>query len=489
MERNESDHSILDSRDFVRAAQPSDIKAPVAAIQMTNIDYADLRGKRVTIAGMGQTAVSAAGLLLQKGAIPFVTDANNTPAMNTFKSTLSAMNIEFESGGHSDRAFNDADIVISSPGVSPHIPSIADAARRGIPVVGEMEFSFPFCRSKLLAVTGTNGKTTTTELLRTIVAATGATVVLAGNNAFPFSAAVRLEPAPEYIVLEVSSYQLELAQQFRPWIGCVLNLTPDHLQRHGTMEVYGACKARMFAAQTSGDAAVLNADDSHVREMARESRASKWAFSQQRPVDQGLWLEGESIRDTSGPLATLHDSQLRGRHNTENVLAALTMCRAANFTWERVLEGLRSFKGVEHRIEFVRELGGVKYFNDSKSTNLDSLRVALESFPGGVVLLAGGRGKGSDYRVMRPLVRERVRSLIVYGEDAEKLKDAYGDIVDTQTAADLCHAVTIAHSAARESDVVLLSPACASFDMFDNFEHRGRVFKELVLNLKEKTQR
>ncbi len=443
----------------------------------------DVRGKKVTVVGLGQTALALARLLVREGAKPFVTERNSGPRLEPLQAALSALGVPHEVGGHSTEAFLDAVLVIPSPGVSPTIPPIAQAVESGAELVSEMEFAFGCCRSRLLAVTGTNGKTTTTELLRALVDGCGRSVQLAGNNAFPFSAAVALDPAPEYIVLEVSSYQLENARTFRPWIAGALNVTPDHLARHGSVEEYARIKARIFAEQDAGDFAVINADDPIVSRMRPGKAATVWPFSLTRPVENGLWIDGAAIMHGPSKVAAVSDVRLPGRHNLENALCALSMMRAGGFDWDKTLAALRLFKGVEHRIEFVMERNGVAFYNDSKSTNIDSLKVALESFESPVVLIAGGEGKGADYRVLRDLVARTVKALVTIGDDAAKLEDAFGDLVATQRAADMADAVRRAAATAAGGGVVLLSPACASFDMFDNFEHRGWVFKECVLAL------
>lgn len=440
----------------------------------------DVRGQKVVVVGLGRTSLSLVKLLLREGARPFVTEHLDHARMAPLKAELESLGVPYECGGHTARSFHDAAVVIPSPGVSPSIPPIAEARAQGCRILGEMEFSFSYCRSKIIAVTGTNGKTTTTELLRALVAACGHTVALAGNNDFPFSGAVQLDPPPEYMVVEVSSYQLETTREFRPWLAAVLNVTPDHLARHGTMEAYAAAKARIFAQQTSTDVAVLNADDEYVSAMAKDLAASVRWFSLAGQVLDGLWLDGTDIKEGGHVVARADDTPLPGRHNLANVLCALTLMRAGGFDWERVLEGLRRFRGVEHRIEYVATIRDVDYYNDSKSTNIDSLKVALESFTRPIVLLAGGQGKGADYRVLRDLVRRQVKHLVVFGEDARALETAFGDIITTEHAGDLSDAVRRGAAAAQPGDVVLLSPACASFDMFDNFEHRGRVFKALV---------
>ena len=449
----------------------------------------NVHGKKVTVAGMGRTALALVRLLLREGAEPFVTEFSGADSLEPLKQELTALGVPFETGGHTDAAFAGAAYVIPSPGVPPRLAPIEAARARGAQAIGEIEFASHFCVGKTLAVTGTNGKTTTTELLRALVAACGHSVALAGNNDMPLSAAVMENPAPGYIVIEVSSYQLETACTFRPWIGAVLNVTPDHLARHGDMDGYAAVKARLFANQAAGDTAVLNADDARVAEMGVPEGATRRAFSLARRVEDGLWLRGNEIREGDAVVATTADTLLRGRHNYENVCAALTMMRAGGFDWEKTLEGLRHFRGVEHRIELVASREGVDFFNDSKSTNIDSLRVALESFTQPVVLIAGGRGKGADYRVLRDLVRAHVTTLVTIGEDAALLEEAFHGLVDVRRAADMGDAVNLAADAARRGDAVLLSPACASFDMFENFEHRGRVFKECVRKCLEGTPR
>ena len=440
----------------------------------------DVHGKRVTVVGMGRTALALTRLLLREGARPFVTDSAKGPNTEAFARELDELGVPHEYGRHSAEAFADAALVVPSPGVPPAIAPISAAREAGADVIGEMEFAFSRCQSRVLAITGTNGKTTTTALLAAMIGACGKSVVLAGNNDMPFSAAVMLDPAPAYIVLEVSSYQLETARTFRPWIGAVLNVTPDHLARHGTVEQYAAIKARLFENQTTNDTAVVNHDNSWTRDMKPPDGVERLAFSMVAPVDNGVWLDGDVIRFNGEPVASVSDNPLPGRHNLANVLAALAMARAGGFAWDTVLDGLHRFAGVEHRIERVAVLGGVAFYNDSKSTNIDSLRVALDSFEQPIVLIAGGQGKGADYEPLAELITTRVRHLVVIGEDAPKLEAAFGRRTPTSRAESMDDAVRQAAATAKPGDVVLLSPACASFDMYRDFEHRGRVFKECV---------
>lgn len=443
----------------------------------------DIRGRKITIIGMGRTARALARLLIREGAEPFVSELQGEAALGETPTALERLGVAWECGGHSERALAGTALVVPSPGVPPSSPLLQKARASGIPVVSEMELAWPFTRARILAVTGTNGKTTTTELVRALIESCGHTVLLAGNNDTPLSAAVMAEPTPEYLVLEVSSFQLEFAYTFRPWLAALLNVTPDHLDWHGGMDGYLRAKRRLFARQSTGDTAVLNDDDAVAASLDVPPEASVWRFSLERPEDRGLWVKGDGIFHGGRQVAQTADTKLPGRHNLQNVLAALCLMRAGPFAWGRVLAGLREFKGVEHRIEFVAEEDGVAFYNDSKSTNIDSLKVALESFERPIVLIAGGRGKGADYQVLRPLLARHVKALVTLGEDAPLLETAFGDLAPARRAADMDEAVRAAWNAAAAGDIVLLSPACASFDMFDNFEQRGRVFKACVREL------
>lgn len=440
----------------------------------------DIAGKKVTIVGLGRSGVAAARLVRHLGGQPVITDMGQAELLSEFIGACEAEGISYEVGGHTAAAFDATSLIIMSPGVPASIPPVAAASARGVEVVGELEFASRFCNSKLLAVTGTNGKTTTTELLYHIARTCGVDVALAGNNATPLSEVVLRDSQPAWVVLEVSSYQLETTQRFHPWIACVLNLTPDHLGRHGTMEGYASAKARIFKNQNAADNAINNLDDQYVTTMQVPEGVQRLNFSMRRPVKQGLWWDGDSIRRGSEVIATSHDFQLPGKHNVENILAALCMAHAAGLHWEGVLEGLRSFRGVEHRIEFVRELNGVSFYNDSKSTNIDSLRVALESFDKPLILIAGGRGKGASYAPLRDLVEAHVAHLVAIGEDAPLMKVAFSDLVPVHLEGSMEEAVSRAAQLSQPGEVVLLSPACASFDMYRNFEERGRDFKSCV---------
>lgn len=449
----------------------------------------DVSGKRITVVGMGRSAMGAVELLLAKGAIPFVTECRDDGDLAPYRETLEALGVAYEVGGHTEHAFEEADWLVLSPGVPASAEMVVRFAERGLPVLGELELAWGCCASKVLAVTGTNGKTTTTELLRAMIAACGHLVALAGNNKTPFSSAVLASPPPEYIVLEVSSYQLETAAAFHPWIATVLNVTPDHLGRHQSMERYAETKNRIFARQGMGDVAVVNADDEWAAKMGVPDDARRVAFSLNEWSVDGLWVDCGRICEGDETVAPLADNPLPGKHNLHNVLAALAMVRAGGFDWERCLGALRSFRGVEHRIEYVARVAGVDYYNDSKSTNIDSLRVALESFEQPVVLIAGGRGKGAGYESLRELVSAHVKKLVTLGEEAPRFEAAFSGLAATSRASTMTEAVGLAQEAASQGDVVLLSPGCASFDMYRNFEERGCDYKTCVTALTQPEKR
>lgn len=443
----------------------------------------DLNHKKVTLVGLGRSSVAAAQLLRQHGACPFITEHGNSVSLTPWCEQCTHLKIPFETGGHSDAVFQRVDLVVLSPGVPPAASRIMEAQQRGIPVIGELELAWRFCTAKGIAVTGTNGKTTVTTLLRDMIAACGHSVALAGNNDTPLSTVVMAEKQPDWVVLEVSSYQLETVDQFHPAIACVLNVTPDHLSRHGTIETYAAVKGGIFRRQGAGDVAVLNADDPRVASLPVPENVRRLYFSMKDAGPDTFTVKDSDIYFGRDIVAACKDNPLPGSHNLANVVAALTVVHAGGFDWQHALEGLRNFKGVEHRIEHVMCLGGVNYYNDSKATNIDSLRVALESFSRPIVLLAGGRGKGSDYSPLCSLVAEKVKHLVVFGEDASQIAEAYGKVVSVEKAVSMMDAVRRAYSAATTGDVVLLSPACASFDMYDNFEVRGRDYKDCLRRL------
>lgn len=438
----------------------------------------DVAGKKVTLVGMGKTSIALARLLKHLGANPFVTECRLRDDCAEFAGLFESQGVPFEYGGHTDAALLDTHLVIPSPGVPPNIPMLKEALDAGLTMMSELEFAFRFSTSKLVAITGTNGKTTTTELLAHLFISCGLDAVLAGNNESPFSSVVTGDAQPDYVILEVSSYQLELVDQFRPYVASVLNISNDHLGRHGTMESYSATKARIFARQHGDDIAILNTDNAVVSSMADSISGNIVRFGTSGDAD--VVLDGDNLLVQGQVVARRSDSPMPGRHNTENILAALAVMSVFDVDWSKVCEELKTFGGVEHRIEKVADLNGVSYYNDSKSTNLDSLKVALESFDRSILLIAGGEGKGDDYSVLSELIQSRVKQIVAIGADADAICAAWGEYAQTCIVDSMDAAVAKVHEAARPTDVVLLSPACASFDMYTNFEERGADFKRCV---------
>lgn len=440
-----------------------------------------LDGVQVTIVGMGRSAAGAAALLNARGALPFVTDCATGKDLAPWREALDQLGVAYELGGHTGRAWDRAGLVVLSPGVPPSIPALQSVRERGIPVIGELELAYRFAKAPILAVTGTNGKTTVTEMIRHMLVTLGHNAILAGNNNTSFSSAVRQDPSPDFFVLEVSSYQLETVETFRPRVGAVLNLTPDHLGRHGAMDGYARAKARLFMnQQPDSDVAVLNGDDPLVDAMAAPPGVRRIHFSQAHRPESGLGWDGAALWLDGA--AYPFQCPVPGRHNIANALAALAVLHGAGLDLAQCMEALASFRGVEHRLEPAGVHDGITFYNDSKSTNVDSLRVALESFDSPVTLIAGGQGKGSSYAPLVPLVRERVARLIAMGDEGPALAAAFGDAVAVTVVSDMEAALAAALASTPEG-IVLLSPGCASFDQYRNFEERGAHFKALVARL------
>jgi UDP-N-acetylmuramoylalanine--D-glutamate ligase len=365
---------------------------------------------------------------------------------------------------------------------------LQSARAKSIPIWSEIEFAYRFLRGRLIGITGSNGKTTTTSLVEHILKTAGMQTILAGNIGTPLIGCVDAMKDDTWTVVELSSFQLELIDAFRPNIGVFLNLTPDHLDRHHTMEAYGTAKARLFENQTGEDAALLNADDVATTPYAPTLPRVYW-FSRKQRVAQGAFVRGEEIvfrQDGSEEiLLKLENIPLAGAHNVENVLAAAAAARLAGATATAIAKGVSSFAGVEHRLEFVSEIRGVRYYNDSKATNVDATLKALDAFPGRILIILGGKDKGSDYTLLQKPLREKAILALLIGAAAEKIEKQISGSVALERAETLERAVDTASHAAQSGDVVVLAPACASFDQFQNYEHRGRVFKDLVRQLEK----
>jgi UDP-N-acetylmuramoylalanine--D-glutamate ligase len=497
-----------------------------------------IKGKNVTVVGLARSGVGAANLLSEFGAKVTVTDIKAEYELKDFIADLNP-SVRLALGAHPGDIFAETDMVVVSPGVHLDIEPLVKAKSKSITVIGELELAYRIAahgsddppvppllnpgKGGFLAVTGTNGKSTTTSLLAFMMKKAGFRTVVGGNigNALTeeirealsvkrkemkgkASHAVHFMPDAsrftpvDFIVAEVSSFQLESIEDFRPKVASIINITPDHLDRYHSLKDYSNAKARVFENQKEDDFLVLNADDPETMKVQSEKlevKSEKPAtiyFSRKKEVEGMYYRDGRICCNLPGlssvspgsSLIRSDEIRIKGVHNLENAMAASAMALLAGCPVEAVIDSLKEFGGLEHRLEFVRELRGVRYFNDSKGTNVGAVLKSLESFPQAVILIAGGRDKAGDFSQLRRLVKEKVKALVLIGEAAEKIRKALGDITDTVTATDLRDAVLIAQSMSAEGDVVLLSPACASFDMFADFEDRGRQFKKIVMELK-----
>jgi UDP-N-acetylmuramoylalanine--D-glutamate ligase len=450
----------------------------------------ELRGKRVLVVGVARTGVATALFCAARGAVVTATDARAENEIGAEIANLRAARVALEFGGHQEKTFLAQDLIIPSPGVPADAPLLQSAGENDIKVWSEIELASRFLKGKLIGITGSNGKTTTTSLVEHILRSAGFSTILAGNIGTPLIGCVEASRDDTVTVAELSSFQLELIETFRPNIGVFLNLTPDHLDRHGTMKTYGAAKARIFENQTAEDFAILNADDPAATPYAPSRPQLLW-FSRKQRVAEGAFVRGEEIvfRHTGVEETVIKrgDISLAGAHNLENVLAAVAVTRIAGASRVAIAKGVRSFAGVEHRLELVAEIGGVRYYNDSKATNVDATLKALDAFPGRILVILGGKDKGSDYTLLQKALREKAILALLIGAAAEKIEKQIAGSVAIEHAKTLERALEIASHAAQPGDIVLLAPACASFDQFQNYEHRGRAFKELVAQVEHRS--
>ncbi|MDR1726700.1 MAG: UDP-N-acetylmuramoyl-L-alanine--D-glutamate ligase [Acidobacteriota bacterium] len=454
---------------------------------MTDADYL---GRSALVAGAARSGIAAARFLLGRGARVILSDAKGREALAPEVSALSEFaaqspgELVLELGGNRDGSFAAVDFVVASPGMPLTLPCFEASRRAGVPVIAEVELAWRHLKGAVVGVTGSTGKTTTTMLATALAAGAGRRAFAAGNIGAPLIDFVERSEQGDVYVVELSSFQLEAIVDFKPLAAAVLNLTPDHMDRYPGFGDYVAAKARILMNQRPGDVAVLNADDPLAAALAGDACGKVWFFSRTREVAMGAFVRDGMVvfRDGRGErgLFPADAMRLRGGHNLENVLAASLLALAAGAPPESLEAGVRGFRGVEHRIEPVAEIGGVAYYNDSKATNVDATAKALEAFPGGVHLIAGGRDKAGDFTALRPLVQGRVKQLVLVGEAAGKLRAALAGATEIRDASSMREAVAIARAGAVAGDVVLLAPACASFDMFDDYEHRGRVFKDAV---------
>jgi UDP-N-acetylmuramoylalanine--D-glutamate ligase len=446
----------------------------------------ELKNKRVLVVGLGKSGLSAAMFLRAQGARVTVSDTRSAVALAGEIPALLDAGIMVESGGHGLLTFRRQDLIVVSPGVPMETPEVKQAKAFGLPVIGELELASRFLQGQVVAITGSNGKTTTTTLLGKIFGDAGLATLVGGNIGLPVIDLVTKSTPETTSVLEVSSFQLETVEEFHPHIAVVLNITPDHLDRHGSFENYAAAKTRITERQSADDFLVLNAEDKAAQMVALKTKAQIYWFSGRRPIKQGAFVYGESIvfvaREgaKSEPVMPVSEIHLKGSHNVENVLAAVCAARLAGISAETIRSAVSDFKAVEHRLELVKRVHGVEFYNDSKATNVDAAMKAVASFEGGIHLILGGKDKDSDYSLMAELLKERVKAVYTIGTAAEKIERQLHGVVKMVQAETMQTAVSEAAKAAVSGDVVLLSPACSSFDQFENYEHRGRVFRQFV---------
>ncbi len=448
----------------------------------------NVNGKRVLVIGLGKTGVATAGFLLDRGAGIMIADEKPVTELgNAVEVFQGRSGVELGIGHDDVNILSRTDIIVPSPGVPPFNRLLTEGLKRGIPILSELELAWRYLKIPAVAITGTNGKTTTTSLLGRILEHCGKRVFVGGNIGNPLISYVNGTQEDDYAVIEVSSFQLQWAENFHPFIAALLNVSYDHLDYHGSFEEYLCVKERIFARQGKGDLAILNADDPALADLSKRLPAQHVScFSSSTRLREGMFIDGESLRyrsagvDETYPVRSI---RLRGTHNMENVMAAVLAAKRCGCPHGKIVDVLEVFEGIPHRVEFAGTVDGVAYYDDSKGTNVDAVYRALESFPGPVILLLGGRYKGGDFGILSELMREKVKMLITFGEAGKKIGAAIGGITRTETADNMIDAVVIARDNSTPGDVVLLSPGCSSFDEFKNYEQRGSVFKAMVDNM------
>ena len=455
----------------------------------------EIAGRKVLVIGAARSGIASARFLAQRGAIVALNDRKPLAEWPPEALDLKTEGVGCIEGDPPSWLLDQIDLVVVSPGVPTKAIPIRYADRRGAEVIGEVELASRFLRGRVVAITGTNGKTTTTTLIGEMLRDAGLNVQVGGNIGTALISLIDSSSDDGWTVVEVSSFQLETTVDFHPTVSAVLNVTPNHMDRYESLVDYAAAKHRIFANQTPADVAILNADDEIVSSWASGLRAHVVQFSTERELEEGLFLRGIDLvsrtKDGERVLVTRDEMRLRGTHNVENVLAAMAAGLACGAAPASLRETVKRFRPVEHRLEEVAEISGVRFFNDSKATSVDATMKAMEAFAadrGKVVLILGGRGKQAPYSPLARLISEHVRKMILIGEDAPVIERELKSAGQFEHASDMHDAVVRAFAAAESGDVVLLAPACASFDMFESFEHRGRVFKDEVQSLKSKVQ-
>jgi len=446
----------------------------------------DLNGRKVLVVGLARTGLATTEFLRARGSVVSTTEAKSREEMREAIQELEGMDIQMEWGGHRIETFLKPDLIVVSPGVDLSMEPIQKALQNGVRVISELELAYHFIQVPIIAVTGTNGKTTTTTLIGEMLREDGRKVGVGGNVGEPLILFADGGNQWDILVVEVSSFQLEGIESFRPRCSVFLNMTEDHLDRYPQFADYIEAKVRIFANQNSEDMAVLNRDDPIVMKFGERVKAKRVFFSLGARLDEGAFSDGQSILLRLGAKEedySLAKTRLKGIHNVENMMAALTTSRLFGCSKRAIEAVLNRFEGLEHRLEFVREIEGVRYYDDSKGTNVGSVAKSLQSFSEPVILIAGGKDKNGDLRPLRELVRGRVKQLILIGEAKERMGRELGGLTSTAAATTLEEAVLLAYQTAKRGEVVLLSPACSSFDMFKDYKERGKAFKEAVKRL------
>ena len=453
---------------------------------MTSMDEFSVRGKRVVVIGAARSGIAAAQLLVRRGAAVTLSDVREELPES---SELAAGGITLELGGHTLATFTGADLIVLSPGVPANHPVVSAARAAGVPVMGELELASRWLAGRIVAITGTKGKSTTTTLTGRMLEAGGRKVMVGGNIGHALSAQVDQSTSDTIHVVEASSFQLEGIETFHPWIAVLLNLSPDHLDRHASLAEYAAAKARIFENQSAEDWAVINADDPAVLQLAQRVRAQRLMFAATGSIAEGVALEdGVIVRRTPAgaePLVPLTSVRLLGRHLLADVMAAAAVASLVGVEPSAMTHAVEGFTGLEHALERVTTIGGVQFVNDSKATNIEAARRAIESFDDGLVVILGGRFKGGDFGDLEAPLAERHATVIAIGESRDQIASRLGGTLPVQVAEDMRSAVRQAFAAAAPGGTVVLAPACASFDMFRDYAERGRIFKQEARRLEE----
>ncbi len=436
---------------------------------------------KVLVVGLERSGLASLELLKARGAELKATDARPLSELPKAAEVLRRLGVPFEP--QRTETFEGCDRIVLSPGVPADLPPLEAARRRDVDVIGEVELAGMYLQGKIIGITGSNGKTTTTAMVGHILRESGIPAQVGGNIGTAVTAIVDSSRPDQWNVLELSSFQLETIRTFRADIGVCLNVTPDHLDRHHTLENYAAAKGRLFETQQPDDYAVLNADDAHCVAYSAISRGKPVWFSSTRAITPGVWLDNGSLWFDGDFLMAAGEIPIRGRHNVENTMAAAAAARLAGAELAAIAQAVRSFRAVEHRLEFVRRARGVDFYNDSKATNVDATLKALEAFEGGLWVILGGKDKDSDYSVLSDALRKKARAVLLIGTAAPKIAGQLKDGVPLIDSGTLDAAIREAYARASPGDTVLLAPACASFDQFENYEDRGRFFKQIVEEL------